>query len=286
MTIDSASRLLIASLSGIYDEREAAAISSMVMEHLTSMAKSERLLHKQDTLSTSQEDLFNQYLEDLLRQRPVQYVLQEAWFGGMPFYVDEHVLIPRPETEELTEWLVKDESSTRAGLTVLDIGTGSGCIPVYIKRKRPDLQVLALDISQKALDIAGNNSNLHHTEVEFILCDILDKTQWEQLPTVDLIVSNPPYIPEKMRMSLDKHVRDFEPALALFAPDSDPILFYKIIGEIAGLKLKPGGALFLEIHHDHSKEVMEWYRANGFELALKKDFSGNNRMIKASRTRI
>lgn len=284
MTIDSANRLLIASLSSIYDEREAATISSMVMEHLTNMTKSERLLHKQDALSTNLENLFNQYLQDLLKQRPVQYVLQEAWFGGMPFYVDEHVLIPRPETEELTEWLIKDESSERAGLTVLDIGTGSGCIPVYIKRKRPDLHVLALDISQKALDIAGYNSNLHHAEVEFILCDILDRTLWDRFPMPDLIISNPPYIPEKMKMSLDKHVRDFEPGLALFAPDSNPILFYKIIGEMALLKLKRGGALFLEIHHDHAKEILEWFGANGFELTLKKDFSGNNRMIKASRT--
>ena len=102
------------------------------------------------------------------------------------------------------------------------------------------------------------------------------------MPNTDLIISNPPYIPEKLKPSLDKHVRDFEPALALFAPDSDPILFYKIIGKMALLKLKPGGAIFLEIHHDHAKEVLEWYGAKGFALTLKKDFSGNNRMVKAT----
>ncbi len=281
MTIDSANRLMITSLNGIYDEREAGAICSMVMERLTSLSKTERLVHKTDKLSPEKEDLFNQQLQDLLRQRPVQYVLQEAWFGGLPFYVDERVLIPRPETEELTDWLIQDECSAAPGLAVLDIGTGSGCIPVFIKKKRPDLQVFALDISQAALDIANNNCQRHHAAVEYILCDILDKTQWERLPSTDLIISNPPYIPEKMKSSLDKHVRDFEPALALFAPDADPIVFYKVISEMARLKLKPGGAIFLEIHHDHAKEIMDWYGANGFALTLKKDFSGNNRMIKA-----
>lgn len=283
MTIESANRLLIASLTGIYDEREAAAVNSMVMKHLTGMSKSERLLHKQDSLRSEQEELFNQWLQDLLKQRPVQYIIQEAWFGGLPFYVDERVLIPRPETEELTDWLIKDEGSSGKGLTVLDIGTGSGCIPVYIKRRRPDFHVLALDISEAALDIAIINSKTHYAGVEFILCDIHDKTQWDRLPFTDIIISNPPYIPEKLKSSLDVHVRDFEPSIALFAPDADPIIFYKIIGEIALLKLSPGGSLFLEIHHDHAKEIMAWFGAKGFELILRKDFSGNNRMIKAWR---
>jgi release factor glutamine methyltransferase len=283
MTIDSANRLLIASLSGMYDERESAAISSLVMERLVSMSKSERLLHKSDALKAAQQLLFNQYLDDLLKQRPVQYVLHEAWFGGLPFFVDERVLIPRPETEELVDWLMQDENKEGSGLTVLDVGTGSGCIPVCIKRKRPDWHVFALDVSEGALEIAKKNSRLHQTDVEFILCDIRDNAQWDRLPLPDLIVSNPPYIPEKLKSSLDKHVRDFEPSLALFAPDSDPILFYKIIGELALLKLKSGGFLFLEIHHDHSRDIMEWFRAKGFELELRKDFSGNNRMIKAWR---
>jgi release factor glutamine methyltransferase len=241
------------------------------------------LLHKADALTASQEDLFNQWLGDLQKQRPVQYVLQEAWFGGLPFFVDERVLIPRPETEELVDWLIQDVNISRSGLTVMDIGTGSGCIPVYIKRKRPDWNVFGLDISEGALEIAKKNSRLHQAEIEFILCDIRDNSQWDQLPLSDLFVSNPPYIPEKLKSSLDKHVREFEPSLALFAPDSDPILFYKIIAELAQLKLKPGGILFLEIHHDYSKHILEWFKAKGFELELKKDLSGNNRMVKAWR---
>ena len=234
-------------------------------------------------LRSTQEALFNQYLADLMKQRPVQYVLGEAWWGGLSFYVNEQVLIPRPETEELADWLLKDESSRRRGISVLDIGTGSGCIAVYLKKKRLDFHVMALDISEPALEVAKKNGEVHHTDITFILCDIRTPELWNDLPETDLIISNPPYIPEKQKQSLDKHVRDFEPALALFAPDMDPILFYKMIGELAKVKLKPGGALFLEIHHDHAGEIRDWYAKNGFTLELKKDFSGNNRMIKAWR---
>jgi len=284
MTIDAANRLLIASLTGLYDEREAASISSLVMERLTVMSKSQRLLHKSDFFTPAQEALFNQWLADLLRQRPVQYILGEAWFGNLPFYVDEQVLIPRPETEELADWLLKDAHFSRTGLSVLDIGTGSGCIPVYIKKKRLDFRVMGLDISETALEIAKKNSRIHQAEIEFILCDIRDTRQWEKLPAYDLIISNPPYIPEKQKQSLDKHVRDFEPALALFVPDEDPILFYKIIGEFAIRKLNTGGALFLEIHHDYAKEIQDWFGKKGFALEMRKDFPGNNRMIKAWRS--
>jgi release factor glutamine methyltransferase len=284
MTIDTANRLLIASLTGLYDEREASGICSLVMEQLTALPKSLRLLHKSDQLTPGQEILFNRYKEELLKLRPVQYVLGEAWFGNLPFYVNEQVLIPRPETEELADWLLKDESSARRGLTVLDIGTGSGCIAVYLKKKRLDFRVMALDISEPALEIAKRNGDKHHTEIEFILCDIRDSEVWAKLPDTDLMISNPPYIPEKQKNSLDRHVRDFEPAIALFAPDEDPIFFYKLIGKFATVKLKSGGALFLEIHHDYAKEIMDWYIKNDFLLELRKDFSGNNRMIKAWRT--
>jgi release factor glutamine methyltransferase len=283
MTIADANRLLISSLTGLYDERESASISSLVMERLTGMPKSRRVLHKTENFTLQQDELFQSYLTDLMDQRPVQYVLGEAWFGPYPFFVDENVLIPRPETEELVNWLLNDSSGRGPGKSILDIGTGSGCIPVYIKKKRPDFQVMALDIADSALKIAIKNSQALEAQVDFFLCDIRDSAQWEKLIPVDLIISNPPYIPEKQKGSLEKHVRDFEPAIALFVPDEDPIQFYKLIGEIAINKLKPGGVVFLEIHHDHAKEIMEWFSKNGFSLDLKKDFSGNNRMIKAWR---
>jgi release factor glutamine methyltransferase len=281
MTIEAANRLIIASLTEIYDEREAASISSLVMERLTGMPKSKRVLHKTDEFTIKQQESFQYYLAELTRHRPVQYVLGEAWFGTLPFYVDENVLIPRPETEELAAWLLKENAGRGPGVSVLDIGTGSGCIPVYIKKKRLDFQVMSMDISEAALEIAKKNSGMHHAEIDFILCDILDRNQWKNIPSPDLIISNPPYIPEKQKAILKKHVKDFEPALALFVPDRDPIRFYKIIGEFAIQKLKPGGAVFLEIHHDFAKDIMEWYGNSGFSLVLKKDISGNNRMITA-----
>jgi release factor glutamine methyltransferase len=281
MTVEDANRLTIASLIEPYGEREAASISSLVMDRLTGMPKSLRLLHKTDAFTLKQQELFQQWLSELLRFRPVQYVLGEAWFGLLPFYVDENVLIPRPETEELVDWFLKDSAAKKSGLSVLDVGTGSGCIPVYIKKKRKDFRVMALDISEPALEIAKKNSRTNDTDIDFYLCDIRDPVQWEKLAPVDLIVSNPPYIPQKQKAVLDKHVKDYEPALALFVPDEDPIMFYKIIGKFAIQKLRPGAAVFLEIHHDYAKDIVEWYTKSGFSVELKKDFSGNNRMIKA-----
>jgi release factor glutamine methyltransferase len=283
MTITDANRCLLSSLTGLFDEREAASISSLVMERLTGMPKGLRVLHKTEKFSLQQEELFHAYLADLMKQRPVQYVLGEAWFGPYSFFVDENVLIPRPETEELVDWLLNDIAASGQGKSVLDIGTGSGCIPVYIKKKRSDFQVLALDISEAALRIAVKNSQVLDAQVDFFLSDIRDPALWEKLTPMDLIISNPPYIPEKQKETLEKHVRDFEPAIALFVPDEDPIQFYKIIGEIAIRKLQPGGAVFLEIHHDYAKEIVDWFQKMGFSLDLKKDFSGNNRMIKAWR---
>ncbi len=283
MTIEGANRLLVASLTELYDERETASVSSLVMERLTGMPKSLRVLHKTEAFTPRQEELLQIYLLELMKSRPVQYVLGEAWFGTLLFYVNEKVLIPRPETEELVDWLLKDSASRQAGESVLDIGTGSGCIPVYIKKKRKDFRIMALDISDGALEIAKKNSQVHDAAVDFFLCDILDPAQREIVPFADIIISNPPYIPQSQNQYLDKHVKDFEPALALFVPDEDPILFYKIIGEIAINKLNPGGAVFLEIHHDYAKDIIRWYEENGFSLELRKDFSGNNRMIKAQR---
>ena len=284
MTIEVANRLLLSSLSELYDERESASISSMVLEHLTGMPKNLRLLQKKDLLSAKQEELLRSYIQELVNHRPVQYVLNEAWFGPMPFYVDENVLIPRPETEELVNWLLKDNSLRGPGTIIMDIGTGSGCISVYIKKKRKDFNVLGFDISEAALEIAKKNAENQDVHIHFFQCDIRDQKQWEKIPAMHIIISNPPYIPEKQKQILEKHVRDFEPGLALFVPDDDPIIFYKLIGHMALQKLMSGGALFLEIHHDYAKEIMEWYEKNGFSLELRKDFSGNNRMIKAEKS--
>lgn len=283
MTIEEANRWMIASLTELYDEREATSISSLVMEELTQMPKYQRVSHRKDPMTKAQENRYHQFHSQLMGHRPVQYVLGKAWFGSTAFCVNENVLIPRPETEELVDWLLQEYQFTGVEKTVLDIGTGSGCIPVTIKKKRPDFIVYALDISKEALEIAATNARLNETKITFNLCDIRDNLQWNIIPSVDIIISNPPYIPEKQKQVLEKHIRDFEPSVALFVPDADPIIFYKLIGNFALQKLTPGGRLFLEIHHDFAKAITDWYEKNGFLLELRKDFFGNNRMIKAWR---
>ncbi|MEO6964095.1 MAG: peptide chain release factor N(5)-glutamine methyltransferase [Puia sp.] len=281
MTIDAAHRQLISQLATLYDEREAAAITSLVMEKLTGMDRGLRVMHKTDSLNESGIMLFHRCLDQLMRHRPVQYVLAEAWFAGLKFYVDEKVLIPRPETEELVDWVLADSPFVGADFKALDIGTGSGCIPVSIGKKLPGIQMMACDISPDALQIASKNGLDNQVPVNFFLCDIRDPASWDRIPALNLIMSNPPYIPEKQKDLLDNLVKNFEPALALFVPDDDPIIFYKLIGRFAQKKLLPDGKLFLEIHHDFAKEIVLWYQQNGFSVELRKDLSGKNRMIRA-----
>jgi release factor glutamine methyltransferase len=247
------------------------------------MPKGVRVIHKTDSFNEEQTTLFQQYLEELMRHRPVQYVLAEAWFGGLSFYVDENVLIPRPETEELVDWVLKDlELPLAPHFTVLDIGTGSGCIPVSIGKKQKSIRLLACDISPTALAIARKNSMENEVAVDFFSCDIRDISSWDQFPGLNLLVSNPPYIPERQRARMDPHVKNYEPELALFVPDRDPLLYYIVIGQFAKKKLVVGGKIFLELHHDFARNIVQWYRENGFIVELRKDLSGNNRMIRAS----
>ena len=282
MTIDGANRRLVSSLGTIYDEREASSIASLVMEKLTGESKSLRVIHKLNELPEEKEILFRKWFEELMLNRPVQYVLGEAWFAGLRFYVDERVLIPRPETEELVAWVLEDlEALLTEDFKILDIGTGTGCIPVSIGKKRKDLRLLACDFSIPALEVARKNSQDNQVPVEFIHTDILNDSSRSLIPAVNMIISNPPYIPGQQRAALDKHVRNFEPEMALFVPDEDPIVFYKQIGLLAKKRLIAGGKVFLETHHDYSKAVLAWYQENGFTVELRKDFSGKNRMIRA-----
>ena len=283
MTIEESNRQLISALCSLYDDREAASISSMVMEKITGISRSERLIHKQHGLTETQTILFRQYLDELRKHRPVQYVLGEAWFAGLRFYVDENVLIPRPETEELVDWVLTDLHSfpLSPGFKALDIGTGSGCIPVSIGKKTKDIHLMACDISTAALDIARKNSLDNQVAVDFFQCDIREASSWEKMPGLNLIISNPPYIPEKQRAQMDQHVKNYEPGLALFVPDKDPLLFYKVIGNFAKKKLLAGGKLFMELHHDFAGETGKWFKENSFSTELRRDLSGKNRMIRA-----
>lgn len=277
MTIQESSRHLIQNLATIYDDREAANIADWLMERLTGWTKVERLLNKQAELPLQKMELLASYTKDLLLHKPVQYVLNEAWFCGMKLYVDEHVLIPRPETEELVEWIA---SEIKEG-TILDIGTGSGCIAVALKKKLPQLNVNACDVSEEALKVAKKNQG---APINLIQADMLDKKEWNKLPQVNVLVSNPPYVPLKDKHSMQANVLQYEPHIALFVQDDDPLIFYRAIADYAEKNLLPGGAIYVEIHEDLAEDVQELFRAKGFtHIHLKKDMQGKDRMIRARR---
>jgi release factor glutamine methyltransferase len=283
MTVHTTFQRLQSDLSTVYEEQEAGNIADWVMEKITGWKKMDRVVNKQVSLSARQQEQLSSFTSELLTHRPVQYVLEEAWFAGMRFYVNENVLIPRPETEELVAWIIADSQREAATKKIIDIGTGSGCIPIAIKKKLPAADVYGCDISKAALVIANSNARLLKTDVLFIESDILDETAHSKLPYVDIIVSNPPYIPQSEKESMRRNVLDFEPHLALFVSDADPLLFYKKVADLASKRLIENGSVYLEIHEDLGTEVTGLLKEKGFnKVELRKDMQGRDRMVKAA----
>lgn len=284
MTIQEAYTRLMYQLFDLYDDRESANIADMVIEHITGFRKIDRVLNKQVLLNKEQEITLADFTAQLLQHKPVQYVLHEAWFAGMKFFVNETVLIPRPETEELVEWIVLENQKSKVkSQKVLDIGTGSGCIPVALKKKLPLLEVHALDVSTSALEVAKQNAATIGTEIIFHQIDILNNDQWNKLPGFDIIVSNPPYIKQSEATEIQNNVLQHEPHLALFVPDDDALLFYKTIAWFGLQHLNQNGFLFFEINESLGKEVKELLLQNGYSnIELRKDMQGKDRMIKAT----
>lgn len=273
-----AQKELGASLVPLYGEREAAVIADWVMEALSGKKRVDRLLWRGVELSPEVLDVYERYRRELLAHRPVQYVLGESWFAGMRFFVDERVLIPRPETEELVEWAVGEVMGR-----VLDVGTGSGCIAVSLARKRADLAVIACDVSEGALAVAKRNNASQGTAVEFFSLDFLDRGCWDRLPAVRWVVSNPPYIPAGEGGTMASHVVEYEPSTALFVPDGDALVFYRALGEFVRDRAEPGGGLFVEIHEDRGPAVRDLLAGLGARgVELRKDLQGKDRMIKAT----
>lgn len=283
MTLQQASQQLVQQLTAIYESREAANIAGWVLEHLTGWKKSERVMHKETELLPEKNLLLERYTQELLAHKPVQYVLHEAWFCGMKLYVDENVLIPRPETEELVEWIIQSRHPKLMN-KLLDVGTGSGCIPIAVRKKMSGAWTYACDISQQALMVAERNAKAQEVTIATVCLDFLDKKAREGLPRFEILVSNPPYIPLKDKDTMNANVVQYEPHLALFVQDNDPFVFYRAIAEFAQTHLSPGGAIFVEIHEELAGGVQEIFNANGFShMELKKDMQGKDRMIKAQR---
>jgi release factor glutamine methyltransferase len=298
MTINQLYQIFLGNLKTIYEERESANIADWVFESIAGIKRLDRITEKQQAIGNSTTEQLNYALRQLLEHKPVQYVLQEAWFYKTKFFVNEHVLIPRPETEELVEWVVAEITNKKleisnkkveeltthnSQLTILDIGTGSGCIAIALKKELTGAEIFAVDISENALQVARQNTLNQNTEINFLQLDFLDEESWPSLPSFNIIISNPPYIPTNEKEKLAKNVVEHEPHIALFANDDDPFIFYKKIASFADKHLKQKGEIFVELHEQFSNEVQQIFAEKKFKTEIKKDIYGRGRMLKASR---
>lgn len=293
MTTQQATFFILKNLRNVYPEGEADRITDWVMESLTGSRKAERMLYKNASVTHKEELQLRQFVERLMQHEPVQYVLNEAWFCGLKFYVDRNVLIPRPETEELVDWVIKEIGGTKSDIRIqehdvrnsqiriLDIGTGSGCIPIALKKKLPGAEVWSCDASEAALNVARKNTEKLDVNVHFLLLDFLKVENQKELPSFNIIVSNPPYVPEKEKQQMQPNVLNYEPHTALFVPDNDGLVFYKAIADFGIDHLYPGGTIYTELHEDLGFTVSDVFKSKGYVTRLKKDMQGKDRMLKA-----
>lgn len=277
-------------LSPLYGSDEARVIGHLMLEHLTGKSWQRLTLDREATLSSESLELARSFTNRLLSAEPIQYVLGEAHFYGREFHVNPSVLIPRPETEELIYWILEEIShlpNPSAPIQGLDIGTGTGCIPIILElelqERGIDSHWMAWDISESAIQVAQCNINRHQATTELTVQDIF-QADAETASQLDLIVSNPPYIPEAEKSDLHANVREHEPGLALFVPDHDPLLFYKCIITLGEFWLASGGAMYLEVHADYAKEVQELFIPQSWNKAeIRIDLRGKARMVRAFR---
>ena len=266
-------------LQGLYPETEIKSFSQLIIEKLTGFSRNEIFLNKITLFSDEKRNIVDDFIEKLTKFVPIQYILGETEFYGLLFYVNESVLIPRPETEELVDW-IQNENQQNAQIQILDIGTGSGCIAIALKHEFPASTVDAFDVSEKALETAKRNAGRNNLEVNFSIVDILNAPDFTD--KWDIIVSNPPYITEQEKNGILPNVLDHEPHLALFVPDNDPLLFYRHIALFARQHLFPNGKLYFEINREAGKSCVELLTELGYrDVELRKDISGNDRMVKA-----
>jgi release factor glutamine methyltransferase len=270
----------IQKLQTIQSEGEAQAIARIVFEDVFKLYD----FSSEGDFSLENQKRLEEILNRLLKNEPVQYILGEADFYGYKFKVNEHVLIPRQDTEELVFYVKNTIRSfvEKNAISLLDIGTGSGCIPITLKKLFPAMEVHALDVSEGALTVAKMNARNLAAEILFYGKSILEKEEWEGLPNFDIIVSNPPYIPHREAHLMPENVKQFEPHLALFIDDKNPFIFYEMIADFAKQKLNKDGYLFFETNEFNAKEVISMLRNKAFtSVVLEQDMEGKDRMIRA-----
>ena len=267
-------------LASKIDTVELSSLIGMLIEAVTGWNRMQQIVNVNTAFTKEQQVQIEDYAEQLLAGKPIQYILGKAWFMGNELMVNEQVLIPRPETEELVEWIISYASIMNKPLSIIDIGTGSGCIPIALKLSLPLCSLTGLDISKEALAVAEINANNVKASIEWIEQDILNTAALDN--TYDIIVSNPPYIPIREKANMQEQVVGFEPAIALFVSNEDPLIFYKAIAKMAKQNLSTNGQLFFEIHYDQGKAILALLDELNFHAELRQDSFGKNRMIRAS----
>ena len=268
-------------LRGYYPDSEAFSIAKMLLMEVFGFSTLELYGGKDKEISGKRRDVLNEMIARLQKNEPIQYIIGIESFGGLTFEVDENVLIPRPETWELVQWIVEDCQSD-SSCRILDIGTGSGCIAVSLAERIPQAEVEAWDVSEGALQVAKKNGEKNGVDVCFRQQDVLKAMPGST--RYHVIVSNPPYIAEKEKKVMDANVLDWEPSLALFVPDEDPLLFYRKIAQLGLEMLTEDGALYFEINQAYGQETLQMLKDLGYtQTELKKDAWNNDRMIKAKR---
>ena len=269
-------------LTLIYDEQEIESFFYIVLDKIHQMKRIDLALNSEAVMDYNHLRRWKNIASDLKEQKPIQYILGETEFYGLRFLVNENILIPRPETEELVALIINEEARSnkqKAGFKILDIGTGSGCIAITLAKNIPTAEVFAIDISEKALATAEKNAELNEVKVTFLQKNILETPDLGQ--QFDIIVSNPPYVRNLEKAEIKPNVLEYEPHLALFVEDTDALLFYRKIGQLAKKTLTTHGQLYFEINQYLGKETVQLLKDLGFEnVELNKDVYGNDRMIK------
>ena len=269
-------------LQPLYDAGEATAITREMMEAATGISYAKSLI-TDAMLDAETYHLIERMSEELQTGKPLQYVLGYAWFIDRKFIVNGHVLIPRPETEELVQWIIDDHQENQNAPSILDIGTGSGCIPISLKLALKAASVTSCDISKGALETASLNAEALSAKIELKEMNFLDKKAQTNLPTYNIIVSNPPYIPLKDKATMHINVLNYEPTNALFVPNDDALIFYREIALFGRSHLAKNGTIYCELHKDYAQQTVTLFKETGYnQVELKKDINGHFRMLKAA----
>ncbi|MBW3519368.1 peptide chain release factor N(5)-glutamine methyltransferase [Flavobacterium sp. NKUCC04_CG] len=281
MKLKNLKNQFIETLKDLFEPEEIDVFFYRCLERLEQKTKIDLVLNPDLETDDVKLVFWKRYLNELKQERPLQYVLREAFFYDLTFYVEEGVLIPRPETEELVEWILQTVPKDKE-IRILDIGTGSGCIAITLAKKLPLARVFAMDVSDKALVIAAKNAVLNGVEITWMLENVLELEALAE--SYDVIVSNPPYVRELEKVEIHNNVKQYEPELALFVSDEDPLVFYRKIAQLASLVLVDQGYLFFEINQYLGKDTVALVDLLGFvNIQLKQDFRSNDRMIRAQK---